>query len=415
MRHIWPGIKAAYRWKVFRWEFFWLCVILAATIGMHASIINQVQNTILDEVYYAGYYPELHGDLHYGDAYSILHEHVDARPEHPPLAKLIIAGGIKIFGDNYVGWRAPSILFGTIGIVLLFFICRKLGLSQRATNIATFLFALDNFSFMMASVAMLDVFFVTLMLASFLLYLYRRPVTDFFSGVFIGLSALAKLYGALGGPALFFHWLFSKGKKTWSFILTIVAALITFPGLIAVFDWVISGKWENPLSRIQNMLSMTGSLTFYNVEHPSLARPWSWILNYQPMPFNFDPDYMAALSPALWGAVIPLALYLIYRSIKQRNNAALFALSWFFSTYVLWIIASIVSNRVSFNFYLLPTVGALCLGLGMGLNEALEWVTAKRKWIKVPVITGVGLFLAFHLASFVTLAPVFFRSGGPFS
>jgi dolichyl-phosphate-mannose-protein mannosyltransferase len=399
---------------IINWEFFWLVVFVVATVAMHVSIINQIQDTILDEVYYAGYYEELHGDLHYGAAHSILELRTDPRPEHPPLAKLCIAAGIKIFGDNYVGWRAPSIFFGTASVVLLFFICRKLGMSRRATNLATFLFTFENFAFMIASVAMLDVFFVTFMLAAFLLYLYRRSFTYFFSGIFIGLAGLSKLFGALGAPAIFIHWLFSRVKKSYWFLITIVMAPASFVGLFPVFDYVITGKWENPLTRIKEMLSLTSSLTFYNVDHPNLARPWEWLLNFRPMAFYYNPHYDCALSPALWGVMIPVVLYLLYRSIKQRNEGALFGLAWFAGTFLFWIPISIATNRVSFIFYFYPTIGALCLGLGLGLNEAIEWATQKRKLIKIPVLAGVTALLLFHLVSFVALTPVFFRGGFPF-
>ncbi len=408
------GLSAAYHWKVFRWEFFWLCVFVVATVAAHASIINDVKVPILDEVYYAGYYPEQQGALHYGDAYNILSMHNDARLEHPPLAKLDIAAGIVLFGDNNVGWRIPAIFFGTVSIILIFFICRKLGMSRRGTNLATFLFAFENFNFMLSSIAMLDVFFVTPMLAAFLLYLYRHSFTYFFSGVFIGLSALSKLYGAMGAPAIFIHWVFSKGKKSYWFLLTVIMSPVAFLGLLTVFDWVIKKSWEDPVSRVREMLSLTGSLTFFNVTHPSLARPWSWLLNYQPMAFWYTPHYTGAISPALWGVMIPLALYLIYRAIKQRNEAALFAFAWFFSTFVLWIPASILTNRVSFIFYFYPTIGALCVGLGLGLNEAIDWAATKRRRIKIPVIAGVTALLLLHIGAFITLTPVFFRGAGPF-
>ena len=156
--------------RILKWEYLCLCVILAATLAAHFSIINDVKTPILDEVYYYG---SAEGS-EAGDAVSILNDHTDKRPEHPPLAKLIIAGGIAALGNNPVGWRTPSIIFGTVGIVLFYFICRKLNMSNRAANIATFLLAFENFTFLMSSIAMLDVFFMTLTLVFFLLYLYRQ-------------------------------------------------------------------------------------------------------------------------------------------------------------------------------------------------------------------------------------------------
>ena len=124
-----------------------------------------------------------------------------------------------------------------------------------------------------ASVAMLDVFYVTLMLAFFALYLYRQHV---WSGIFIGLSALAKLYGALGAPVLLIHWLASRTKRSRWFALTIVLAPLSFVALMPLFDFAISHQFMNPLMRIKDMLSLSGSLTFANVTHPSLSRPWAW-------------------------------------------------------------------------------------------------------------------------------------------
>jgi predicted membrane-bound dolichyl-phosphate-mannose-protein mannosyltransferase len=191
-------------------------------------------------------------------------------------------------------------------------------------------------------------------------------------------------------------------------------APVAFVGLLPVFDYVINKTWENPLTRIQEMVSLSGSLTFANTVHPNLARPWQWLLNYRPMAFWYSPHYTGAISPGVWGVMIPLILYLIYRSVKQRNDGALFAFAWFFGTFLFWIPASILTNRVSFIFYFYPTIGALCLGLGIGLNEAWQWAEAKRKRIKIPMLVGIGAFLAFHLAAFVTLTPVFFRGNGPF-
>ena len=127
------------------------------------------------------------------------------------------------------------------------------------------------------------------------------------------------------------------------------------------------------------------------------------------MAFWYNPHYTGAISPSIWGFMIPVVLYLIYRAVK-RDEAGLFGFAWFFSTYLLWIPISILTDRVSFIYYFYPTVGALCIGMGLGLNEALEWVSSRPGRIKIPVTAGVIVILLFHVASFVVLSPVFIRT-----
>jgi dolichyl-phosphate-mannose-protein mannosyltransferase len=304
---------------------------------------------------------------------------------------------------------------GAIGITLFFFICRRLKMSRRATNLATFLLALENFSFMISSIAMLDVFMVTLTLAFFLLYLYREYLL---SGVFIGLAALAKLFAAMGTPVLLIHWLFSKTRPSRRFILTVIAAPLSFVAFMPLFDFAISRQFQNPLLRIQDMLSLSGSLTFATTTHPSLSRPWEWILSYIPMPFWFGPHYPqntwlggynGAISPTVWLIIIPIVLFMLYRAIKG-SEAGLFGFAWFIGTYLLWIPISIATNRISFIYYFYPTIGAICLGLGMCIPEILDWAAARRLKVKISVTAGIVAFLALHVASFVILSPVFFHN-----
>ena len=400
-------------WRTIRWEYLWLCLIVVSTLAMHISIAGETKDPIFDEVYYAGYYPELHGDLHYGDAYSILTLHKDARPEHPPLSKLFIAAGIKTLGDNPWGWRVPSIFMSTIGIVLFFLICRRLGMSRLAVNLAVFLFGFENLSFTMGSLALLDVFVVTLMLACFLFYLYRQYIL---SGICIALSAAAKLTGILGAPVLIIHWLFTRQKRSRWFIATLISAPVAFIGALALFDFVIAQHFINPLTHIKDMVTMSSSLTFYNVQHPSLARPWGWLLNYSAMPFWYGPfasanwvgGYTAAVSLAIWPFMIPLVLYMTWRAFRG-SEAGLFGMAWFIGAFVLWIPISMANSRVSFVYYFYPTIGALCVGLGMALTELIHWVAPRRKLIKVPVWAGISVIILVHLATLVVLTPIFIR------
>ena len=380
--------------RIYRWEYFWLCLILIATLAMHFSIINNPPELVLDELHYVK------------DARVIMDTQHDERPEHPPLAKLFIIGGMYVFGDNQWGWRFPPILFGTIGIALFYLICRRLQMSRTTASITTFLLGFENFYFLMSGIAMLDVFFVVLMFAFFVLYLYREYLL---SGIFIGLAALAKLYAAMATPALLIHWLFTRTRTSRWFALTVILAPVSFVALFPLFDFAITHQLENPVMRIKDMLSLTGSLTFENTTHPAMSRPWSWLLNYNPMAFWYTPHYTGAVSPTIWILMIPIILYLLYKA-TQRNEVGLFGFAWILGTFLLWIPASIITDRISFIFYFYPTIGALCLGAGLMISDALKWASARTGGVRFGVTAGVTAFLVFHFISLVILSPVFFRT-----
>ena len=380
--------------RIINWEYFWLCLCLLITLAMHLSIVTQVNDLILDEAHYVK------------DARSIILTQYDQRPEHPPLGKLFLVAGIYAFGDNPWGWRMPCIIMGSISIALLYIICRRLQMTRRGASIATALFSFENFTFMIASVAMLDVFFLTLTLAFFALYLYRQYVL---SGIFIGLAALAKLFAAMATPALVIHWFLTKTRQTRWFALTIIVAPISLLALIVIFDFAINHQIENPITRITNMLDLTRGLKFSNVNHPSLSRPWAWLLNFQPMAFWYNPNYYCILNPNIWLVIMPTALFLLYKAFK-RDESGLFGFAWFFSTFVLWIPISIITDRVSFVFYFYPSIGAICLGLGLAADKIILWLSFKSLRIKIPVWSGLTLFGLLHAGSFVLLSPVFFRT-----
>jgi dolichyl-phosphate-mannose-protein mannosyltransferase len=380
--------------RFYDWEYFWLCLIVIATLAMHFSIISNPSELVFDEQHYVK------------DARVIMDTYHDDRPEHPALAKVFIIGGMYTFGDNPWGWRFPSIIMGTIGVILFYLICRRLQMSRTAASLATFLLGFENFYFLQAGMAMLDVFFVTFMFAFFWLYLNRQYLL---SGIFVGLSALAKLYGALGTPAIFIHWLFTRTKQSRWFALTVVFSIVSLVALMPIFDFALNHEFQNPAIRIKDMLSLDSSLTFETAAHPSMSRPWNWLLNYIPMAYWYTPHYTGAISLTIWILMIPVVLYLLYRAIK-RDEVGLFGFAWFLGTFLFWIPVSIVTNRVSFIFYFYPTIGALCLGLGAGLNEAWQWASTRTAGISYSVSAVIIVFLALHFLCLVVLSPVFFRT-----
>lgn len=377
--------------RIYRWEHFWLCLMVLVTLAMHFSLIATPQELMFDEQHYIK------------DARSIVDGAGTQRPEHPPLGKLIIAAGVRLLGDNPWGWRFLSVIFGTAGIILFYFLCRRLNMPRKATLLATFLLAFENMTFIQASIAMLDVFSNALMLGAFLLYLRRGYIT---SGITAGLSTLAKLNGALALPAIAIHWLFSRQGRSWKFVLIAVLAPTIFMALMPFFDYLASGKLDSPFERINAIMSLSGSLTFATVQHEAASRPWEWLLSYRPMAYWYTPHYTSGISFSIWALVIPAALYMLYRAIKG-NEAGLFGIAWFASTYLVWIPISILTDRVSFLYYFYPVVGSICLGIGLGLDQLLDrFASGKPKW---GVRGGITAYLLLHASAFVILTPVFFR------
>lgn len=325
---------------------------------------------------------------------------------------------IYVFTDNAFEWRFFSIIFGTIGIVLFYFICRKLGFSWKATMLATFLFALDDMTFLHSGLALLDVYMVTFMLAAVLFYLDEKYI---WSGIFVALSAECKLTSALIIIAIFLHWVIYRRDKWKTFAGSLVVAALSFVVFIVFFDFFIKGNFENPLTRINSLLMETTANTFTAPKLSISSRPWTWLYpqwiqlydNSPNVPFiaySQDPQYISFISSTIQILIIPTIGYMIYKAIKKSETAGL-VLLWFLATYLILMPLDIATNRVTFVFYFLTTTPAICIGLGMALSDALDRLKTRQTELN-RLTTGVvlsygviALYLLLHLAIFIVFNP----------
>lgn len=362
------------------------------TLILHFSIINQPDTLVFDEQHYVA------------DARSIIEGEGTLRPEHPPLGKVFIASGILLFGDNPFGWRFFSIIFGTICIVLFYLICRRLDMPKGASLLATFLLSLDNLNFVQSSVGMLDVYSFAFMLGAFLLYLKGGYLL---SGISVGLSALSKLTGALALPVICLHWVFTRRSRPRWFLALVLLVPISFLVFLPSLDLIVSGQPFDPIGQTKNMLTSMSSLTFANITHEAASRPWDWILRPAIMFYWYDPHYIGTVSFTIWALIIPTVFYMLYRAIKG-SSAGLFGLSWFAGTFLVWIPLSLITDRISYPYYFYPTVGAICIGLGLGLSQLLGIWRSKRqgrfRWAALLTVSG---YLLCHVGVFVVISPVF--------
>ena len=364
---------------------------MLVTLVLHFLIIANPAEPVFDEQYYIG------------DARAILSGDGELRAEHPPLGGLLVTFGMLMFGDNPFGWRTLAIVFGTTSILFLYLICRRLNLSRQASFLAAFLLALENQSFIQASVAMLDVYSITLMLAAFWLYLRGNYV---FSGVAIGLGTLAKLSGALALPVIALHWLITRRDRRVKFIGSMTLAPLLFIASIPFLDFAIIGRLADPIARIKTILTMSGSVTRSYATHPYATRPWEWLIRPGIMPYWYDPHYTAAISFTIWALIIPIVIYMVYRA-RKGDSAGWFVISWFAGTYLVWIPLALITDRITYVYYFYPTVGAIAIGTGLVLSQLIDFwkkrKTGKLRWL---ALSFVPLYLLVHVAIFATLSPL---------
>ena len=94
----------------------------------------------------------------------------------PEVGKLLIAVGEWLFGLNSFGWRFASAVFGSLAILLMCRIARRLTRSTLLGCIAGLLMSLDGLEFVLSRTGILDIFLMFFVLAAFGCVLIDRDV-----------------------------------------------------------------------------------------------------------------------------------------------------------------------------------------------------------------------------------------------
>ncbi|TFV62326.1 phospholipid carrier-dependent glycosyltransferase [Geodermatophilus sp. DF01-2] len=143
-----------------RWLAWLLTALLgAATFAVRLWDLGYPGDLLFDEAYYP---PEARELLEWGHEYNRGYTFI----VHPPLGKWLIAAGIGLFGYDSFGWRFPSAVAGTIAVVVLTRLTRRLTGSTLLGLVAGLLLALDGFAFTLSRIGLLDVFLQVFVLSA---------------------------------------------------------------------------------------------------------------------------------------------------------------------------------------------------------------------------------------------------------
>ena len=263
---------------------------------------------IFDELYFAN---DAHDDILGRDYFD---------PE-PPLAKLIIAVGIKLFGFNSFGWRFMVALFGTAIVPLMYLLARQL-LSVRFFAIAAAVLAsFDGLMFVESRTAVIDIIPITFVVLAYLLFQLhlnadtaaRQRWTIVLTAIVLGLALASKwttlaAYGtiivllafrliirwtrydaATGGIALLSLALLPALVYALSFTryLTIIHGITNLPQpplAFAPFHFHVGAAWTD-------IAEWHRQTWLYHInlkaDHIFYSPWWSWPLDFRPVVYYY--------------------------------------------------------------------------------------------------------------------------------
>jgi len=262
----------------------------------------------------------------------------------PEAGKLLIAAGEWMFGLNSFGWRFASAVFGSLAILLMCRIARRLTRSTLLGCIAGLLMSLDGLEFVLSRTGILDIFLMFFVLAAFGCVLIDRDVSRarlaegvvrreggdagprlgirrwrVAAGIFLGLAVATKWNAAwyiLGFAALITAWDIGARRTAGlkAFILGgfretmwLPVTFVVLPLAVYIATW--SGWFATSTGYFRDYAQQHGvhtpvisalySLYEYHQQaisfglglrspHPYQSQPWDWLLVTRPVAFFYE-------------------------------------------------------------------------------------------------------------------------------
>ncbi len=369
--------------------------------------------------------------------------------EHPPLGKELMAIGIAIFGDQPLGWRFMSALFGAFTLVGMYGLALSLFRSQRTALWVAALTLLNHLLYVQARIGMLDTFMMAFLLPALACWIEgsreacssrSRTQVLYLGGILFGLaiackwSAIVPWLGllALSGIALLLkswgahftyksHPHFSEndsdfwtdlgwGDLTWKkalftlFILPFFVYSLTFLPFLFFNRAPAYTLWDLVLMQPKMWDGQLRVVT----QHPYMSSWWGWPWLMRPIWYAFekdplDPGWVRGVlligNPWIMWTGIPAILFCGWAWVRDRSRQAFWILLLYGLFYLPW---AVIPRKITFYYYYYPA--------GMTLSLAAAFALSRLPWPKAHPRLAPDLprwlYLAIAFLVFVYFFPV---------
>jgi len=376
-----------------------------------SKFLNDEPHTKMGTTFFEGmYFDEIY---HGRTAFEILNDMTIYETTHPYLGKIIIGGGIELFGMSPYGWRFMNVIFGAFFIFVAYYFALLMFKEREFAFASSFVMLYSFMHFTQARIALIDTFGVLFVFISYY-FLYRFIVKQklkwlLISGIFFGLASAVKwsaVFASLGFLAIAIFLLVSKYplEKRFAGYRLILYGLLSY-AVIAIGVYFITfleiylktGDWYKIIEYQINMYNYHSKLVG---THAYSSEWWSWLLDLKPMSYyrQINDGMFSSITcfgnPAIFWTGIVAVLYLLYVAITKRVLEAVFILLAFLGLYLPYIFIS----RMMFIYHFYYAVPFLILAIIYMLRDLMVW---SEKSVKIYI-----LFLAVVAFLFLMFYPV---------
>lgn len=396
-------------------------------------------STYFDEIYHAR------------TGYEFVHSLSVYEWTHPPLGKVFIAVGIKLFGMCPFGWRIAGTVFGIIMVPIIYLFALRLLKKSWLAVVTCLLFTFDFMHFAQTRIATIDVY-VTFFIMLMYLFMFKYYSTSFYDssfkkglknlalcGIFMGLGIASKWTGIYAGIGLavllcitlckryneyryavknpsgetdgISHKLITESFKPnmiktviWCGIFFVIVPLVIY--YLAYIPY-LKAPDENGIASIisnQNSMLTYHSKTVLGSTHPFSSRWYEWIIMKRPI-WYYSGELESGLkegissfgNPLVWWLGIPAFFYMVYRIFRDRDKNSLFLVIAYLAQLVSWIPVT----RLTFIYHYFPCVPFIVLMIGYSI--LCIYNSAKNK---KAVMYGAFVYAGLVVVLFAMFYPV---------
>ena len=357
-------------------------------------------------------------------------------PEHPPLAKMLIAAGMKLFGDNPFGWRAMSLVFGALTVTGVWLWTLALTSDVALALFSAAITLLDGVVFVQSRIAMLDIFLLCFCVLALAAFTHAENALSkgaalswhVLAGGCIGLAAACKWSGWFLGFGLIGLKLAIALLRLWrtrfedaragDFYAPEAPAIGLVGGLAAYLAAPVAAYflcYVPQLIRARSLYefiatheNMIAIMTGKSSDHPYKSLWWTWPGLWRPVWYLFDAPAKEAggwsetgKAAAVVGLPNPFVLlageaailWTLYAGVLRRARAPLIVAIAFFAQWLPW---ALNPKGLEFYYYFYPSI--VCLGPALALVGA----ALARPWRDAFLCATLGI----ALATFLFFVPV---------